>query len=183
MQRFRILPLLFVACLVTGMLAQTPDTAPKPDPEMKKLGDLLGGHWTYEGEFKPGPLGPGGKVAGEYTGQMILGGFFFQGLMTQWGPAGGTHEVVQLDIEGYDPGTKTIASTVYQDGGNMFPAVVTVSGRTVTWAGKFTIAGKQYLFKTPVVHAPDLMSSTEKAEISADGGNTWVPFRGSLYQD
>lgn len=172
MQRFRILPSLLVACFVTGMLAQTPAAAPQPDPEMKKLA-ILAGHWTYEGEFKPGPLGPGSKVTGEYTGQMILGGFFFQGLMTQKGPDGELRE--QLDFEGYDPANKTIAASIYHDDGAVLAAVVTVSGNTVTWTGKFTVAGKEYMYKAPIVHAPDLMSSTEKVEISADG-NTWVPF-------
>jgi hypothetical protein len=179
MPRFHILLLLLVACLATATLAQAPAAVPKPDPEFKKLAVLVG-HWKYEGEFKAGPQGPATKVAGEYTGQMILGGFFFQGLMTQ-GPPGGLHKpVVQLDLEGYDPGNKTIASSVYQDDGTMFPAVVTVSGNTVTWAGKFTIAGKPYLFKAPLVVAPDLMSGTEKAEISADG-NTWTPFFEAQY--
>ena len=39
--------------------------APQPDPEVKKL-QVLVGHWTFKGEYKAGPLGPGGKVAGEY---------------------------------------------------------------------------------------------------------------------
>jgi hypothetical protein len=45
-----------------SLWAQT--TVPKPDPELKKLGVIVG-HWTYEGEYKAGPLGPGGKAKGE----------------------------------------------------------------------------------------------------------------------
>jgi hypothetical protein len=82
MQRFHILLFLLVACFATAMQAQS--QAPKPDPEMKKL-HVFVGHWTYEGEATPGPLGPGGKFAGEYDGQMILGGFFYQGRWTEKG--------------------------------------------------------------------------------------------------
>ena len=42
---------------------------------MKKLHVLIG-HWTYEGEYKPGPLGGGSKVKGVWDARMILGGFF-----------------------------------------------------------------------------------------------------------
>lgn len=177
MRRFHILPLLLVACFAAGMLAQTPATAPKPDPEMQKLAVLVG-HWTYEGEFKSGPLGPGRKVAREYTGEMILGGFFFRGLMTQNGTDGKLH--TQLEVDRYDPVNKNIAFNVYQDDGGTLSGVLTVSGNTVTWTNKSTIAGKQYLFRAPVTMASDLMSGTEKAEISVDG-HTWIPFFEAQY--
>jgi hypothetical protein len=45
MKRFRILLFLLVACFATAMLAQTPASALKPDPALKKLGVLVG-HWT-----------------------------------------------------------------------------------------------------------------------------------------
>jgi hypothetical protein len=49
------------------------------------------------------------------------------------------------------------------------------SGNTWTHAGKFVVAGKQYLFKDTFALAPDLMSAMAKAEISTDG-NTWTPW-------
>jgi hypothetical protein len=45
MQRFHILLLLLFACFATAIQAQTPATAPKPNPELKKLAVLVG-HWT-----------------------------------------------------------------------------------------------------------------------------------------
>lgn len=67
----RIIALLFllVFCLAGAMLAEV--QPPKPDAELKKL-NADSGHWTYEGEAKPGPLAPGGKFSGEFDGQMIL---------------------------------------------------------------------------------------------------------------
>jgi hypothetical protein len=62
-------------CLVAPLRAQT--SAPKSDPELKKLHVLIG-HWTHEGEYKPGPLGGGSKVKGVWGARMILGGFFLK---------------------------------------------------------------------------------------------------------
>jgi hypothetical protein len=176
MQRFRILPLLLVVCFATALLAQAPSSAPKPDPELKKLAVLVG-HWTYEGEYKPGPLGPGGKITGVYDGQMILGGFLFQARMTEKGAMG---VIRALEIERYDTVNKNVASSVYEDDGSTFLGVVTVSGNTVTWAGKFVAGGKEYSLREPLGLAPDLMSGTAKGEISVDG-NTWTPFFEAQY--
>src|ERR671936_650243 len=44
--------------LIAG--AQAPP-APKPGPEHQRLGYFVG-KWTGEGEMKPGPMGPGGKM-------------------------------------------------------------------------------------------------------------------------
>jgi hypothetical protein len=145
--------------------------APKPDPELKKLSVFVG-HWTYEGEYKPGPLGPGGKVAGEYTGQMILGGFFFQARWTEKGPAG---ETQGLDIEAYDPVNKNFVSNWYLSDGSRFSGVTAISEKTDAIAGKFLLTGKQYEFKDTLIFAADLMSVTERGEISADG-KTWTPW-------
>ena len=169
MQRISILLLVLVVCFATAMHAQAP--APTPDPALKKLSALVG-HWTYEGEYKAGPLGPGGKVTGEYNGQMILGGFFFQARWTEKGPAGETRG---LDIEAYDPVNKNFVSNWYLSDGSRFSGVLAVSEKTYAIAGKFLLTGKQYEFKDTLILAADLMSVTERGEISADG-KTWTPW-------
>jgi len=169
MQRFNILLFLLVVSFAPVMQAQTP--APKPDPELKKL-HVWVGHWTYEGEYKAGPLGPGGKFTGEYTGQMILGGFFYQDQEIEKGSMGETRN---LGMYAYDPVNKNFAFNSYQNDGSTYSGTLTISGNTWTWAGKLVVAGKQYLFKDAFTLAPDLMSGTGKAEISVDG-NTWTPF-------
>jgi hypothetical protein len=150
------------------MQAQAP--APKPDPELKKLSVAVG-HWTYQGEAKPGPLGPGGKLTGEYTSEMILGGFFLQEQFTTKGPAG---ERRTLALIGYDPVNKNFSGESYSDLGGRNSAVLTITGNTWNFAGKVVAAGKQYQFKGTYVLAPDLVSGTYKTEISADG-KTWTP--------
>jgi hypothetical protein len=170
MQRISLLPFLLFICFATAAQAQTP--APKPDPAIKKL-HVFVGHWTYEGENKLGPFGPGGKFTGEYTGQMTLGGFFLQGRWTEKGPGGETRG---LEIDGYDLVNKNFSSEAYMDEGSRFSGVLTVSQNTYTWAGKFILAGKQYLFKQTFILAADLTSATDKDEISVDG-KTWAPSR------
>jgi hypothetical protein len=169
MQRISVLLFLLVFCSATAMQAQAP--APKPDPEVRKL-HVLVGHWTYEGEYKPGPLGPGGKVSGVYDGRMILGGFFFEGRATEKGPAGETRG---LEIDGYDPVNKNFSYHYYTDDGSAFTGALTVAGNTWTGAAKLVTAGKQYQFKATFVLAADLASASFDGEISVDG-KTWTPW-------
>jgi Protein of unknown function (DUF1579) len=145
--------------------------APRPDPQVKKLSVLVG-HWTFKGEYKAGPLGPGGKVAGEYTGRMILGGFFFEGRLTEKAPFG---EMRGLEVEAYDPANKSFVSNWYLSGGSAISGMLTVSGNTFSWEGKLKAAGKQYQYKQTLILAADLASWTIKAEISVDG-KTWTPW-------
>ena len=174
MKRISILLLLLVVCFAAAMQAQAP--APKPDPELKKLLPFVG-HWTYEGESKGGPLGPGGKYAGEQTCQMILGGFFLQCQWTEKGPAG---EMRGLETDWYDAVNKNYPFSVYESGGGVFSGVSTLSGNTNPWTGKYVLAGKQYWIKGADTLAADLMSFTRKSEMSADG-KTWAPLSESKF--
>jgi hypothetical protein len=160
---------ILVLCFTTTMQAQAP--TPKPGPEVKKL-HVLVGRWTYEGEYKPGPLGPGGKVSGEYDGRMILGGFFFEGRATEKGPAGQSRG---LEIDGYDPVNKNFSYHYFMDDGSALTGALTVAGNTWTGAAKLVTAGKQYQFKGTFVLAADLASGTFEGEISVDG-KTWTPW-------
>src|SRR5918992_422641 len=54
-------------------LAQAPE-APKPGPELKLLQYFVG-KWTSEGEMKPGPMGPGGRITGSDTCEWFEGRF------------------------------------------------------------------------------------------------------------
>jgi hypothetical protein len=162
--------------LAIGVAIGAQTAAQKPDPELKKL-QVLVGHWTYELEYKPGPLGPGGNVSGELNFQEILGGFFFQ---AQWIEKGATGEMRGVEIYAYDPVNKNIVVSVSGSDGSAYSGTVSVSGNTVTFAGKFVIAGKQYLFKASMIVAADLMSMLLKADISVDG-STWTPWQEAKY--
>ncbi len=168
MRRMNILLPLLTVGLATAGKAQSP--TPKPSPELKKLLPLVG-HWTYEEEWKPGPLGPGGKMAGVYDAHMILGGHFLQAEQTEKGAMG---EIRNLEIDAYDPVHKNFTSDLFMYDGTKSSFTMTVSGNTITWVGTLTLGGKEYRFKEPLVFAPDFMFATAKAEISADG-TTWIP--------
>ncbi len=168
MKRVNVALLVLVFCFAAIVQAQAP--APKPDPALKKLSPLVG-HWTYEEEWRAGPLGPGGKMTGVYDAHMILGGFFLQAEQTEKGAMG---QIRNLEIDAYDPVNRNFTGDMYMSDGTKSSFTITVSGNTITWAGPFTFAGKQYQFKEPFVFAPDFMSATARAEISVDG-KTWIP--------
>jgi len=169
MARTIVFLFLLVFCCATAMQAQA--QAPKPDLALKKLSVWVG-HWTFEGEQKPGPLGPGSKVTGEGNCHTILGGFFLQcqvlGKVAE-------SEMRVLEIYGYDPVNKDFPAEWYFGDGSRASWMLTIAGNTSTWAGKWTMAGKQYQVKQRVVLAPDLASQTLKSEVSTDG-ETWTPF-------
>ena len=169
MKRVTLLLSLLVFCSATAM--QTQAQAPKPDPAMKKL-HVWVGRWTFDGEQKPGPLGPGGKFTGECNCHMILGGFFLQ---CQCQERLLNSEMPVLEIFGYDPVNKNFPSEFYFGEGSRISWVLTITGTTSNWAGKWTVAGKQYQVKQNIVLSPDSTSMTHKGEISADG-ETWTPF-------
>jgi hypothetical protein len=174
MTRISVLLLVLLVCSATALQAQA--QAPKPDPELKKLRVFVG-HWTYEGESKSGPLGPGGKFTGDMTCQMILEGFFLQCQVS--GREAG-RESCLLEIDGYDPVNKDFSSQSYFDDGSRFLRVLTIAGNMWTYVGKLVAAGKEYRYKENLILAADLASGTEKAEISVDG-KTWIPFTESKW--
>jgi len=59
--------------LIAAAAAQPP--APKPGPELKKL-DYFTGNWASEGDSKPSPMGPGGKMTMNQEAKWMDGGFF-----------------------------------------------------------------------------------------------------------
>jgi hypothetical protein len=160
---------LAVLVFASSIWAQT--QAPKPDPELKKF-DVFLGHWTSEGEYKAGPLGPGGKVTGERTVKRILGGFFFEFQSTAKGPAG---ESRGIWILGYDPLNKKFFINEYYDNGSTASGTYVFDGNTCTYSGKCAIGGKLYMLKMIAALAVDLMTYTVRGEISSDG-KTWAPY-------
>ena len=174
MKRIALAAGMVVLVFTVSLWAQT--TAPKPNPEFKKF-DVFLGHWTYEGEYKAGPLGPGSKVTGEETGKRILGGFFIQFQLTEKGAMGETRGV---EIVGYDPANKAFFSNEYYDNGTMASGAYVFIGSTATYSGKFIVGGKPYLIKNTMIFAADSMSFAAKGEISTDGKAWALSFEGQF---
>jgi|SRR6266850_4787221 len=63
-----------VLIFVGVALAQAPSGPPKPGPEHQKLA-YFAGKWSSEGDVKPGPFGPGGKVTFTETCEWFDGNF------------------------------------------------------------------------------------------------------------
>jgi hypothetical protein len=69
----------FAACIgvsLAGLQLLAAQAAPptKPGPEQKRLGYFVG-KWTTEGDAKPGPMGPGGRITSTDDCQWFEGGF------------------------------------------------------------------------------------------------------------
>jgi hypothetical protein len=73
--RTRLLNLAVCLVLSSGpALAQAPVEKPKPGPEHKRLGYFVG-KWTTDGEMKPNPFMPGGKMTSRDSCEWFEGGF------------------------------------------------------------------------------------------------------------
>jgi hypothetical protein len=168
-RRFAILLMLCIAIDVAVAAAQS--GAPKPNPSFQKM-DLIVGHWTYTGEYKPGPLGPGSKIVGDYDFQFVLNGFVVEGHTTEH-TADATVHFLEIDL--YDPATQSIATNVYADDGTHYSGTITVSGQTATWMVKFLAADKKYQLRQSFTASNNGKTAREYGEISADG-KTWLPF-------
>lgn len=114
--------------LVAGALAQ--EAAPKPVPEHKKL-DMLAGSWVVEGDVKPNPMGPGGKITENEKCEWMEGGFFlvchvdFQSANSGNGSG--------LSVLGYSSGDKAYTYREFNSWGEFEDSRGTLDGDTWTW--------------------------------------------------
>ena len=169
MKRTAFLVGLVVLAFAGSVWAQA--QSPKPDPALKRF-DFVVGHWTYEGEYKAGPLGPGYRFTGELTCKRILGGFFFQNQVTEKGPMGVSHV---MEIFGYDRENKNYFSNEYHNDGTTMSGIYVFDGNTFVYTGALVAGGKPIMLKMTMTIAADFMGITGKGEISTDG-NTWAPW-------
>src|SRR5688500_18254741 len=74
-RRFALLIVCAVSIVLVqlGLGAQAPQPQ-KPGPEHQRLAYFVG-TWTGDGEMKPGPFGPGGKMSSKDTCEWFEGGF------------------------------------------------------------------------------------------------------------
>lgn len=163
-----------ISVLAVCLMGAAQSQAPKPDPSLQKLKPLVG-HWTYEGEYKPGAWGPGSKIKGEYTARYILQGFAVEARSVE---KAADNDVHFFEMDAYDSVSKNITSSVWSDAGTSFTGTISVVGNTITWEGTVVEEEKQYRIKEPIVVSQDSMST--KGEISTDG-KTWAPYFEATY--
>ena len=120
---------------------------PKPSPEVKKL-DVLAGSWTVEGDVKPNPMGPGGKMTETEKCEWMDGNFFLVCHVDFKSASMGSGS--GMGVMGYSTDDKAYTYREFNSWGESMDSKGSVDGDTWTWTsdekmgntvlkGKFTM--------------------------------------------
>lgn len=157
--------------LLTGLATpQNPQQAPKPAPELKRL-SFFQGTWKVEGEMKPGPFGPGGKMTGTDRAAWDLSRFF---LVTHSDMSGGGMNGKSVSYLGYDTQKKQYTYDAFNSFGEAEHATGTVSDKNWTWTSESTMKGQKVNSRGTITEVSPT-SYTLNFEYSTDDGKTWAP--------
>jgi len=134
--------LIGAASLCCLTLAYAQDAGPpKPTAEHKRLGYFVG-TWHSEGEMKPGPMGPGGKMSGTDKCSWYEGGFavvcYGDGKMP-------TGPMKSIGILSYNPEEKVYTYTGVDSSGMAMTTVPrgTLQGDTWTYNDESMMGGQK----------------------------------------
>ena len=154
---------------VAGLAGQAP-APPKPGPEHQRLGAFVG-NWTFVGEMKAGPMGPGGKMTGSDRIQWIANNFAVERRFDGKGPMG---TISGLEIITYDT-TKKIHSFSYVDStGAIGSGTATISGSTWTFNGMASTGGQTLHDRCRLTFGTGNTTLKIACEASQDG-KKWAP--------
>lgn len=148
--------------------AQQPPEAPKPGPEQKRIG-YFAGEWTFQGEAKPSPMGPGGKITASESCSWFAGGFHLVCRSKGTGPMGSTTGQATMS---YDAGRKAYLYHAISSRGDAISVRGQVDGKVWTWADEMTAEGKTMKIRATVTEESPT-SYSFKLEIG-DGGSMMV---------
>jgi hypothetical protein len=141
---------------------------PKPAPELKKV-EYFAGTWKSEGDMKPGPMGPGGKITMTEHNQWMDGGFFLtmhsEFKTAAMGSGSG------MAYMGYDAGKKVYTYDEFNSMGEFQHSTGTVDSDTWTWIGEQHLGGSTRKTRF-IIKTLSPTSYTFKFQISPDG-NHW----------
>lgn len=167
---------MLVACVVVSVAsaqlvaAQAPPAA-KPGPEHARLGYFVG-KWTAEGEVKPGPMGPGGKMTSSDDCEWFEGHFSVICSSEGRTPAGPSKSI---GILSYSPEEKVY--TYYGvDNTNMTMASVprgTVRGDTWTYTDAGVMGGQKFNTRVTIKELSPT-AYTFRMEMQGPDGK-WMP--------
>jgi Protein of unknown function (DUF1579) len=110
---------------------------PKPGPEHKKL-DVLAGSWTLDGDMKPSPMGPGGKMAETEKCDWMDGGFF---LVCHTDFKSSMGDGTGISILGYSADDKAYTYREYNSWGESMESKGSVDNDTWTWTSDEKMGG------------------------------------------
>ena len=160
-----------VSMSVAAVIGQKQEM-PKPGPEHQRLGAFVG-NWTFEGELKPGPMGPGGKTTATDRIEWAPGNFFVQRSYQGKSPNGG--EMQGLEILAYDGAKKIYTYNAFDSLGNVASGTMTVKDNTWTTTGTMTtMAATTMRDRCSLEFGAGGSTLTMTCEISTDG-KTWTP--------
>lgn len=168
--RTGLLRLLNIAILSSTVLsAQAQMQIPKPAPELKRL-DYFAGTWKMDGDMKPGPMGPGGKMSLTQENHWMEGGFFL--LVRSKFSSAAMGNGSGISLMGYDPDAKAYTYDEYNSMGEAVHSKGTFSVDTWTWTSDETMGDKTMKGRFTM----KLLSTTSydfKFDVSQDG-STWT---------
>jgi hypothetical protein len=135
--------MIFVGVLALAATALAQMDMPKPGPEHKKL-DILAGSWNLDGDMKPGPMGPGGKITETEKCDWLEGGFF---LVCHTDFKGSMGDGSGLSVMGYSPDDKSYSYREFNSWGEFTDSRGSVDGDTWIWTndwkmGSMSMKGK-----------------------------------------
>jgi len=160
--RTKIIVVASSALLAFG--ASLAQDAPKPGPEQKALG-YFAGKWTSDGEMKPGPFGPGGKVTSNDNCEWFTGGFQ---LVCRGTGGGAMGSMTSLGVIAYNPSEKAYTYYGIDSTGMTDYSKGQKSGNTWTFTSKSEMNGKPVHSRYTMVTASPT-SYTYKWDTSEDG--------------
>ncbi len=161
-----------LACLFVSTFLAVAATAqmpmPKPAPELAKV-DYFAGNWISDGDMKPGPMGPGGKITANDEAHWMEGKFFLV-INSKFGGAMGSGS--GMSFMGYDPEQKVYTYNEFNSMGQAEKSTGTVNGDTWTFTSDENFGGQMMKGRfTMKILSPT--AYTYKFDISPDG-NQWT---------
>lgn len=163
MRKYLVACTVAVAALGSTGLAQAPP-APKPGPEHKAMA-FFAGKWTSQGELKPGPLGPGGKMTGADSCEWFAGGFHIVCRGDGKGPMG---PMKSLGVIAYSAADSAYTYYGIDSLGTSELSTGTKTGDTWTFNATSSYGGQTFKSRYTIVQTSPT-SYTFKWESSPDG--------------
>ncbi len=158
---------LFVGLALTlTALAQMP--MPKPAPELKNL-DYFAGNWSFDGDMKPGPMGPGGKMTLREKNEWMEGGFFLVVHSSYSSASMGSGS--GISVMGYNADDKNYFYDEYNSTGEALHSTGKFEGDTWTWMSDEKM-GAQIIHGRFIMKIVSPTAYTFKFDMSTDG-TTW----------
>jgi len=152
------------AWLVCTAAAMAQMEAPQPAPELKKV-DVFIGSWTLDGDMKPGPMGPGGKMTENEKCEWMEGGFYVI-CHSEYKSSMGNG--VGLSVMGYSNDDKIYTYREFNSYGEFVDSKGSLDGDTWTWAADEKMGGTTVKGRF-VMKMTSSTSYTFSYEISPDG--------------